>query len=194
MSPLRVPIPYGDDATWTQPLDTTLLTEYVAACKEQARTTKEKGDRLESLLCWLLPHIPGFRAHTVNQFSADHSQEIDMLIWNERHPTGFPSFREKIMVECKNWIRKVDSSDVAWFDWKMRLGGVTEGLLVAANGITGDSSRRHDAESILAHANAEQRRILVITLEEIGAITSRYNLRELLIEKVMGLSARAGLP
>lgn len=189
-----VSMPHGDVSTWTQPLDTSLLAEHVTDCRCSNGTTRDKGQRLERLLCWLLPHVPGFRVHAVDMFSADHAQEIDLLLWNEQQAGGFPSFREKIIAECKNWTRPVDSSDVAWFDWKMRLGGVSEGILLAASGITGDPLRRSAAEGILAAANAEQRRILVVTLDEVAALTSRQDLRDLLIGKVLNLTARAGLP
>jgi hypothetical protein len=67
-------------------------------------------------------------------------------------------------------------------------------VLLAANGITGDPGRRNAAEGILAHANTEQRRMLVVTLDEVAALASRGDLRALLIEKMLNLTARAGLP
>jgi hypothetical protein len=193
--PVPVSIPYGDDTTWTQSLDTALLAAHVAQCRAEAPNSHEKGQRLEQLLCWLLAHIPGFRVLKVNKFSADHSQEIDISLWNEQVArVGFPQFSSTILVECKNWTRRVDSSDVAWFDWKMRIAGVNEGILVAASGVTGDRDRREAAQAILSTVNSQQRRILVLTLEEIAGLTSRHDLRELLIGKMMDLVAGNGLP
>jgi hypothetical protein len=117
------------------------------------------------------------------------------LVWNEQMVGGFPSFGEKIIVECKNWERRVDSSDIAWFYWKMRLGGVHEGILIAANGVTGKLSRRQAAQGIITMANAENpsKRIFVITLDEIAQIASYVDLRKLLIDKSMDLTAQAAL-
>jgi len=193
--PAPVPVPYGDDTTWSHPLDIAMLAAHVAQCRAEAPNSHEKGKRLEQLLCWLLAHVPGFRVLKVNKFSADHSQEIDISLWNEQLPRdGFPQFGSTILTECKNWTRRVDSSDVAWFDWKMRLAGVNEGILVAASGVTGTSGRRHAAQAILSAANSQQRRILVLTLDEIAGLTSRHDLRELLIGRMMDLAAGDALP
>lgn len=193
--PAAVPIPYGDDSTWTQPLDLALLAAHVGQCRAEATNTREKGQRLEQLLCWLLAHVPGFRIYASDSFSEDHAQEIDITLWNERiSPSGFPSFGSTILAECKNWTRRVDSSDVAWFDWKMQIAGVSEGILVAASGVTGHAIRRTAAQAILSLANSQHRKIIVLTLDEIARLTSRHDLRELLIQKVMSLAARNALP
>jgi hypothetical protein len=190
-----VPIPYGDDTTWTQPLDTSLLAAHVTQSRAEVSNSYEKGQRLEQLLCWLLAHVPGFCVRTVRKFSADHSQEIDVILWNEQLPRpGIPQFGSTILAECKNWTRRVDSSDVAWFDWKMRLAGVNEGILVAACGVTGRPGRREAAQAILSTANSQRRRILVLTLDEIAGLTSRHDLRELLVGKTMDLVAGSALP
>jgi hypothetical protein len=192
-SPAPVAVPRGDATTWMQELDTAELAAHVQACQAPTPTTRDKGRRLEQLAIWLLPHIPGFRMRRVNVFSADHAQEIDIAVWNEQMQGGFPSFGPKLIVECKNWDRRVDSSDVAWFDWKMRLGGVREGILIAAQGVTGTRSRRQAAQAIITAANSEDppRQILVLTLSEIAGLTSSLQLRELLIDKSLDVTVQA---
>jgi Restriction endonuclease len=194
--PSHVTVPRGDPSTWGQVLDMAELAAHLDLCRAPAPTTREKGQRLEQLAIWLLPHLPGFRVRIVDFFSADHAQEIDLLIWNEQMQGGFPSFGEKIIVECKNWERPVDSSDIAWFYWKMRLGGVREGILIAANGVTGEMKRRRAAQGILTAANADDpaRKIFVVTLSEIAGLTSYTELRELLIDKSLKLTGQDALP
>ena len=172
------------------------IAAHLALCQAPAPTTREKGQRLEQLAIWLLPHLPGFRVRMTDFFSADYAQEIDVLVWNEQMQGGFPSFGERIIVECKNWERPVDSSDVAWFYWKMRLGGVREGILIAANGVTGEAQRRRAAQGILTAANADDpaKKIFVVTLAEIAALTSHTDLRELLIDKNLRLTGQDALP
>ncbi len=193
--PSPVGIPFGDEALWSTPLDTAELALHVAWCRAPASTTKEKGKRLEQLLSWLFPHLPGFRAERTNLYSSDGSQEIDILFWNDQKEGGFPNFGSCVLAECKNWEQPVDSSDVAWFDWKLRLGGVSEGVLLAANGITANGKRHNAAVSILNTANADTpgRSIYVITLDEVAALTSTVHLRTLLIQKSLGLAARSPL-
>ena len=198
MTALRsITIPYGDARTWASPLDTAELAMRIRECRKASSTTSEKGQSLEQLMVWLLPHLPGFRVRAKDVFSSDHSQEIDILVWNEKiQDGGLPSFGEKLIVECKNWNRRVDSSDVAWFYWKMRVGGVREGILVAAKGVTGVRERRTSAQAILTAANGENPsvRILVITLAEIEKFTSSVDLRDLLIDKILLLTAQHALP
>jgi Restriction endonuclease len=185
-------LPIGDPAKWSQTLDTTELKRHVAWCRNRGSSTRETGDRLEALACWLISHLAGFSAEHKNVFSEDGAQEIDIIFWNEQLANGFVSFGSKVIVECKNWARRVDSSDIAWFAWKMRLGGVTDGILIAANGITMNKSRREDAVAILAMTNSDEpsRRIYVLTLEDIEGVSSTDDLRKLLIRKSMNLTAR----
>ena len=113
------------------------------------------------------------------------------MLWNSQDPAGFPSFPDTLVVECKNWDEPVDSSHVAWFDWKLRLGGTTLGILVAAEGITGDSGRNSQAWTIVQAANMDGRRILVVSLDDIAALESRSDLRDLLIDKTSLLAGCA---
>lgn len=189
-SPTPAPTtPHGGPATWTTALDTHELAIRVASCA--AATGPAKGQPLEHLLTWLLPHVFGFTVINTNVFNAAGSAEVDAIVWNDQLPGGFPSFSDSLLVECKNWERPVDSSDVAWFDWKLRLGGASTGILVAANGITGDADRRSAAWSIVQMANVDGRRIVVVTLAELAALTSTADLRLLLIRKVSLLTAGA---
>jgi hypothetical protein len=184
-----VQLPRGDPTTWTAPLDVAELAGRITICR--TTTGAAKGKPLEHLVTWLLPHIPGFRATRVNLFSAGQASEIDVVLWNFQDPAGFPSFPDTLMVECKNWDDPVDSSHVAWFDWKLRLGGAKLGILVAASGITGNAERKSQAWSIIQAANMDGRRILVVSLDDIAALGSRSDLRDLVIEKTSLLAGRA---
>jgi hypothetical protein len=188
--PAPISIPCGDATTWASPLDLQELSRHIAACKADGISSTEKGARLERLLCWLLSHVPGVRVVRHNLFAADRSQEIDILAWNERHPSGFNFMGEKIIAECKNWDHPVDSKDVAWFAWKMRLGGVTDGILVAANGITTNASRRGAAVEIVLRSNSDEpaRTIYVVRLDELATLASADALRSLIVDKSIALT------
>lgn len=192
---LSVALPRGDVTTWAAPLDTAVLAAYVERCREAQRdpsiSTTEKGRPLEDLMLWLVAHVPGFVVRQRNVWSASRAQEVDLLVWNEQHAEGFASFGNKILVECKNTGSKVDASDVAWFDWKMRLGGVTDGILVAAHGITGEAQQQNAAQEILTHAHVDGRRILVVQLDQIAQVSSREDLRNLLIDRLLALATRS---
>lgn len=189
--PDSVSLPHGDAATWKAPLDREVLSLHLRACAEAAPHTREKGMHLENLMIWLIAHLPGFVVRQRNIWSTSGAQEIDLVVWNEQLTGGFPSFGSKMLIECKNTDSRVDSSDVAWFYWKMRLGDVKDGIMVAANGVTGDAARQTAAHEIVALANADERHIMVVALGDIDGITSREDLRGLLIDRQLGLATRS---
>lgn len=189
--PGSVATPLGDSARWALPLDIAELARHIAWCEAAAPTSKSKGDRLEQLTIWLFSHIPGFRVMKSNTFSEDGASEVDVAIWNEGRDEGLPSFGSTILVECKNRNRALRSQDVAWFDWKLRLGAIRYGILVASQGITGEMVNRNAASSIVSHANVDKRTILVLTMDDLGGISSTMDLRDLLIEKRMNVALLA---
>jgi hypothetical protein len=85
-----------------------------------------------------------------------------------------------MLVEAKNWTRRVDSQEVAWFDWKMRMGAVSRAILVAARGVTGDIRRRKSAIDIIHTSNREGRRILLVTMHDLAAVTSTADIESTL--------------
>lgn len=93
-----------------------------------------------------------------------------------------------ILVECKNWEAPVGSEHVSWFDTKIRNRGLEFGILVAANGITGDPSRLTDAHSIIARALQEGRRMLVITRDELLRLRDSSELVLVIKEKLCELA------
>jgi hypothetical protein len=196
VAPLIVSLPYGDSASWSLPLDNAELQRQVASCRDAAPNTTVKGARLENLMCWLFPHLPGVTAHRKNVYSEDGSQEVDVVFSYDSAQRGIPGFGFYFIGECKNWARPVDSGTVAWMDWKIQLGGVSEGILLATEGVTQRGGRRSDASAIIAKANAStpQRRILIVTLDEVSALSSTADLKQLLIDRMLDLVTGTGLP
>jgi len=186
-------LPRGDSTTWNQPLDTVLRDLYVYYCRGGHASTTFHGRALEEMAVWLFSQLPGLQVRSTNRFSHDGSQEIDVIAYNSgvaNVDEGFPMKNNTmLLLECKNWTKKADSSDVAWFDWKMKLGGVEHGVMISAQGITGDQKRRTFAAAIVAKALTEKRFIYIVTLSELEALSSIQDLRELLIDKRIGMTA-----
>jgi hypothetical protein len=153
-----------------------------------ATTYYHKGRALEDLMCCLFEAIPGITA-TRNKKNVFETEEVDICVYNVFSPGGLPSpaFPPWILIECKNWSQKVSSSEVSWFDTKLRDRGLSLGILIATQGITGDSQRLTDAHFIVAKALSEQRKIIVITREDIEGLTSGSDLVVLLIDKLSNL-------
>jgi len=156
---------------------------------DTAATKNEKGKALEGLICYLFETIPGITLKECNSMNTFESEEIDIVFWNDYDPQGLPSpaFPYVIFVECKNWSKKVSSSEVSWFDKKLQDRALTFGVLVAAHGITGEPEDLTRAHYIVSTALRERRRIIVITREDIENITDSIQLVKLFKKRLCEL-------
>lgn len=155
---------------------------------DNATSHYHKGKTLEDLICCLFEAIPGITTKR-NKKNIFETEEVDICLYNIFSPGGLPSpaFPPWLLIECKNWSQRVSSSEVNWFDTKLRDRGLSPGILIATQGITGDSQRLTDAHFIVAKALSEQRKIIVITREDIEGLTSGSDLVGLLIDKLSNL-------
>lgn len=186
---MPIELPLGSAESWAAEIDLDLLATWVAEI--EAAPEDDKGEVLECCVAWLISHISGMKVMFKNTFSFGRASEIDLTVWNEQHEAGFKSFSDVILVECKNWAKAVGAAEVAWFDWKLQLGGATHGLLVTANGITGKADERQFAYQIIQQARTSGRTIAVLALKEIAALDSKEALRDLIITKVCKVTAAA---
>ena len=89
-----------------------------------------------------------------------------------------------LIFECKNWAAPVDSATVASFIAKVRAARLELGVLVAANGITGDAQQRTAANDIIRQAFVRDNiKILVVTRAEIEGFRSVADVIALMREK-----------
>ncbi len=154
---------------------------------DKATNTVDKGRALENLICYLFEQVPGINTGKRNQLNTFKSEEIDIAFWNQRDTDGFYFLPNIILVECKNWSKAVGSEEVSWFESKLRRRGQSFGILVAANGITGNSQRIEAAHEIIRVALSEGRRLIVITRNEIENLNNTEQLVQLLQEKLCEL-------
>ncbi len=154
---------------------------------DRAQTTAEKGKALEDLICYLFESLPDITFSKRNALNAFASEEIDVAVWNQGSRQGLGFLPEIILIECKNWSKPVGSEEVNWFDSKLKRRSQTFGILVAANGITGDPQRISAAHEIVRVALSEGRRLVVITRAEIDRLEAPNDLVRLLQEKLLEL-------
>ena len=160
---------------------------------KNATTTKEKGDALEDIISLLFESVPGITVTRRNVRNVFDTEEIDVVFWNEQDPNGFPFLPHIILVECKNWSKPVGSEHVSWFDTKLRNRGAEFGVLIAANGITGEATSITDSHSIIAAALRDRRRLIVLTIDEITTLVAVSDLIKLIKEKLCDLAVRGAV-
>lgn len=156
-------------------------------------TTTEQGRSLEDLLCYVFGRVPGITITHRNQLNTFNSEEIDVALWNEKRPRILDFLPNVILVEAKNWSRPVGSSEVAWFDRKLRSRGLDFGILVAVSGITGNAQDRTSAHQIVAQSLGEYRRIVVLTADDLLNLANTDALVDLIKLKICELAVTGTL-
>ena len=162
------------------------------AASEVARTTIQRGRILEDLMAYLFSRCPGVRHYRNNAFNSTGSSEIDVCFWNSRYDRSIDFLPQIIVVECKNTRGRVGSSDIRIFRDKLRDMGLDHGILIAANGITGDARSLRAAHDVIRTAFLTDRvRLIVLTRSELEALRHTGGLVLLLQNKILMLTMRA---
>lgn len=155
-----------------------------------AQTTAEQGRALENLICYVMGQVPGVAITHRNEMNAFETEEIDVAIWNDCPAEGLFFLPNIILIECKNWSNRVGSVEVNWFDSKLRNRGLTFGILVTTQGITGQAADLTAAHATVAAALREGRRLVIITTDELIATASTEELIQLIKRKLCDLAVK----
>lgn len=161
---------------------------------DAAATTEEKGAALEDVVIQSFCKVRGVGFLRRDQTNNAGSSEIDILLYNQRHLLGLPFLSDYLIFECKNWAAPVDSAAVEGFIAKVRAARLDMGILVAANGITGDPQQRTAANDSIRRAfDRDNIKLLVVTRTEIESFRAIADVVVLMREKfgdlIMGLAA-----
>jgi hypothetical protein len=156
-------------------------------------TNAAKGKAFEDLVCYLFNGIPGITITARNEMNTFATEEIDIACKNDNDPTGLGALADFFLVECKGWRDAVNSEQVSWFLTKIRHRGVRFGILIAANGITGESEHLSRANFLVSVEMATFGiRMVIVTRKEIEKLTSGEDFGKLIIQKVCVLHASGG--
>ena len=172
--------------------DPSVIKEYLAVV-DNPPTAAAKGKAFEDLACYLFNGIPGITITVRNLMNTFATEEIDVACKNDNDPAGLGGLVDFFLVECKGWKDAVNSEQVSWFLTKIRHRGVRFGILIAANGITGEPEHLTRANFLVSVEMATFGiKMVVITREEIEKLTSGEDLARLIIQKVCTLHASGG--
>lgn len=155
---------------------------------DNGTTNQIKGKSFEDLACYLFETIPGVSIALRNQMNTYNNEEIDVAIWNDKHRNGLDFLPNVVLIECKNWNSPVSSIEVNWFCQKLASRGLDFGILIANNGITGNSNDLNAAHNTIAFHLSQKRIVIVITRDEINRIRQTAELIHLIKEKICLLS------
>ncbi len=151
---------------------------------DEATITEEIGAALEDVVDWTLCSLPGIRVLHRDFVNRANSAELDLFLFNNPRLSPIEFLPQYLIVECKNWRAPVNSATVRDFIGKVRSTRLEVGLLVAANGVTGDLQEQTAANDEIRTAfDRDGTKILVLTRAEIEAFRSTDNIVVLFEEK-----------
>lgn len=156
---------------------------------DAAATNNEKGARFEALAIYLFEHLDGVEVtqHDIRM----PSEEIDIVLWNAQLEEVLRPWEAVILVECKNWSAHVGAPALDNFIGKLRRRSLKTGVFVAAHGVTGGfidgDGDEPGAAGIIRSALQEGIRVIVITMNDIRAVTSLDDVRRLIKKRYCGL-------
>ena len=156
-------------------------------------TTTQRGRALEEALCYIFGRVPGIAITHRDQLNTFQSEEIDVALWNDKRTKAFDFLPNIVLLESKNWSNAVGSAEVAWFDTKLRNRGLDFGILIALNGITGNAGDKTAAHQIIATSLGEQRRLIVITGDDLLSLHTTLDLVTLIKTKLCELAVTGTL-
>lgn len=163
------------------------------AVVDEAATNAAKGKAFEDLACYLLEGVPGVRITVRNESNTFATEEIDVACLNQSDPEGLGSLMDFFLVECKGWKDAVTSEQVAWFLTKSRHRGMRFGILIAANGITGEPEHLSRANFLVSAELASFGiKMVIVTRQEIEQLSSGEQFARLIIRKICTLHASGG--
>lgn len=164
------------------------LKSHLDRANDATNSTYVRGRAFEDVLEHVFTSVPGcdVQRNSLNKFA---SEEVDLSVMNFRDVGGLRALPEIFLVECKNWSAAVDAATVNGFASKIRHRGCTLGVLVAANGVTGDPHERTAAYQSAALALVEHTRILLLTTDDLSTLTSTADVVALLHRRLLDLVA-----
>jgi hypothetical protein len=154
---------------------------------DRTQTQDAKGAAWEALGKYIFASIPGLSVSSTNREHILDQYEVDIAMWNEQLPSGLKSLPDVIFIEAKNWAGRVNAAAIRSFDSKLNQQGLTFGVLIAANGVTGDAADRTAGHGVGASALTPGRRIIVITRAEVESLASGQQLVRLIKQKICEL-------
>ncbi|BDT94096.1 hypothetical protein IFM12275_40720 [Nocardia sputorum] len=157
-----------------------------------ATDTDTQGKAYEALAAYLFDAIPGCFTER-NLISYFKTEQIDVVVANNKQSDGLFPLPHVFLIECKNWSHPVDSSTLGYFINILRSRGVEAGVLIAANGITGDAADKTNAHALGIAALKDGIKVLILTTEDIERLTCTAELVDLIIRRFLRAYGLGGL-
>jgi hypothetical protein len=130
------------------------------------QNSNEKGTLLEGVVVEILNLVQDLEVFDTRVNNG--REEIDIQVRNFNRKKVWADFDSVVFVECKNWSNAVSGAEVRNFVGKLQANGLSIGILVATNDITGDSL--DGARGVIKNLLPQGIRIVVLNGDDIKEI------------------------
>lgn len=141
---------------------------------QNAKIKKEKKETLEALADYMFSGIQGFTVHITKKTA---TSDLDRIIRNRSLHPDIQLMGPYILLESKNWNRKVTSKETQSFATKLERHQCQCGVLLSRLGVSGPS------QSEITTARNKGHYIMEFNEDDIKRVIACENLIELLIQK-----------
>lgn len=156
-----------------------VLSDLFAPGDVPGATNAEKGKALEKVVRYLFEKVPGVVCAGTNEKNHGNDFEIDVCFQHNLSRSSLNFFEWMFFVECKNLSGPAGASAVHQLGRTLGSRGLSKGLLVSSNGLTG-STGDSGYYAIESEMLADRRHIVVLTREDIMSLSSTVDLEALL--------------
>ncbi|MGW5517635.1 restriction endonuclease [Nocardia africana] len=170
-------------------LCTATIERHLRRAEDPDNSNQERGRAYEELLEYIVGSVPGTKVRR-NKRSHFDSEEIDIAVLNLPCEGSLKGLPELFLVECKNWSTRVGSDAIAAFRAKLDNRCLSLGVLVAANGVTGELRGMTAAYDSGASAMHKGIRLIVLTTDDLRTLQTTDDVVTLLQDRLLdGIAA-----
>ena len=163
------------------------LTRELDAIRSE-KNAQTKGRLLEELIARLFCMLPGITLDARDVLNSYHSEEIDLVFWNDQLERSLRFLDCPLIIECKGWSKPVSGREIRYFATELKDKARRNGIFIALTGITGDITDLSASFFHIAASMIDGVQVLVITGDELSSIRFADDIVSILRRKLLELT------
>ena len=143
---------------------------------------------LENLMTSLLGKIPGITVTKRSEDKKFQNDVVDIVCWNNRQKNGLYFLPNILTIGAFHWLEPVGSAQIKSLLNRIKMRGLSFGVLVAINGLTEEQAERDVARDTILSALSDERQIVILQGSDFEKLHSSNQLVRLFKEKLCELA------
>ena len=168
-------------------LSQTRVHQYLAVIGKST-SQQEQGVALEKLMTGLLGKIPGITVTKRSEDKEFQNDVMDIVCWNNRQKDGLYFLPNILTIGAFHWLEPVGSAQIKSMLNRIKMRGLSFGVLIAINGLTEEQTARDEARDMILSALSDERQIVILQGSDFEKLSSSNQLVRLFKEKLCELA------